>query len=161
MKHTISVLVENRPGVLARVASLFARRGYNIDSLAVSTTQQPDTSRMTVVTEGDEHTVEQIIKQLYKLIDVIKVYDHTGEEVVDRELALIKVKADGKTRSEVMQIADIFRAQIVDVSEDALTVQCAGTEQKINSLLGLLRGFGVLELVRTGKVVLARGSKAT
>lgn len=160
MKHTISVLVENRPGVLARVAGLFARRGYNIDSLAVSTTQQPDTSRMTVVTEGDEHAVEQITKQLYKLVDVIKVYDHLDEEVVDRELVLIKVKADGKTRSEVMQIADIFRAQIVDVSEGTLTVQCAGTEQKIDSLIRLLRGFGVLELVRTGKVVLTRGSKA-
>jgi len=115
---------------------------------------------MTVVTEGDEHAVEQITKQLYKLVDVIKVYDHLDEEVVDRELALIKVKADGKTRSEVMQIADIFRAQIVDVSENTLTVQCAGTEQKIDSLIRLLRGFGVLELVRTGKVVLTRGSKA-
>jgi acetolactate synthase-1/3 small subunit len=161
VKHTISVLVENKPGVLARVAGLFARRGFNIDSLAVSTTERADTSRMTVVAEGDERTLEQIVKQLYKLIDVIKVFDHTGEAVVDRELALIKVKADKTTRSEIMQIADIFRAQIVDVAESVLTVQCAGTEQKIDSLIRLLEGFGVLELVRTGKVVLARGAKPT
>lgn len=157
----MSVLVENKPGVLARVAGLFARRGYNIDSLAVSVTERPDTSRMTVVAEGDEHTLEQISKQLYKLVDVIKVYDHTGESVVDRELALIKVRADGSARSEVMQISGIFRAQIVDVGDEMLTVQCAGTEQKIDSLIRLLDRFGVLELVRTGKVVLARGSQQT
>ena len=161
MKHTMSVLVENKPGVLARVASLFARRGYNIDSLAVSTTEREDTSRMTVVAEGDEHTLEQITKQLYKLVDVIKVYDHTGESVVDRELALIKVGADGSTRSEIMQISDIFRAQIVDVGDEVLTIQCAGTEEKIDSLISLLGRFGVVELVRTGKVVMARGSQPT
>ncbi len=155
--HTFSALVENRPGVLARVAGLFARRGFNIESLAVSITQDPSVSRMTIVAGGDERALEQIRKQLSRLIDVIKVYDHTGEAVVERELALIKVKADSSTRSEVVELANIFRAGIVDVSEDTLIIEITGDEEKIDAFIQLMRKFGIEEMVRTGKVVLPRG----
>jgi acetolactate synthase-1/3 small subunit len=161
MKHTISVLVENRPGVLARVAGLFSRRGFNIESLAVSTTEDPTVSRMTIVVGGPETVLEQISKQLYKLMDVIKVMDHTGDPVVARELALVKVKAKPEDRAEIMQIANIFRANIVDVGESTFTLEVTGDEEKVSALENLLRKFGIEEMVRTGKVVLVRGAKAT
>jgi acetolactate synthase-1/3 small subunit len=161
MRHTISVLVENKPGVLARTASLFARRGFNIESLAVSTTEDASVSRMTVVVEGQEGVLEQIQKQLYKLIDVIKVSDHTNESVVERELALFKVNAEPKSRAEIMQIADIFRASIVDVGDKTFVIEATGDEEKVNALEKLLEQHGIQEMVRTGKVVLVRGSRTT
>jgi len=161
MKHTISVLVENRPGVLARTAGLFSRRGFNIDSLAVSATEDPKTSRMTIVVEGPDQVLEQITKQLYKLMDVIKVIDHTGESVVSRELALIKVNAEPKHRAQIMQIANLFRANIVDVGEHTFIVEATGDEEKIDALESLLEEFGIQEMMRTGRIVLARGLRNT
>ena len=159
MKHTISVLVNNRPGVLARTASLFARRGFNIDSLAVSTTQDPDMSRMTIVVEGPDAVLEQISKQLYKLMDVIKVLDHQDEQVVNRELALIKVEADASVRGEIMQTVSIFRANIVDVADRTFTVEVTGSADKVDALTNLLRKYGIKEMMRTGRIVLSRGSR--
>jgi len=159
MKHTISVLVNNRPGVLARTASLFARRGFNIDSLAVSTTQDPDISRMTIVVEGPDAVLEQISKQLYKLLDVIKVLDHQDEAVVTRELALVKVNADAASRPEIMQTVAIFRANIVDISETTFTVECTGNADKIDAIISLLRKHGIKEMMRTGRIVLSRGPR--
>ncbi len=159
--HTISVLVRNRPGVLARVSGLFSRRGFNIDSLAVSTTQSPEVSRMTIVVRGDERVLDQICKQLRKLVDVLKVQDHSGEELVHRELALIKVAATQQSRSEIMQIVDIFRAQIVDLGPASLVVEVTGDCDKIDALIELLRPFGVKEMMRTGRIVLSRGGGKT
>ncbi|HHW08310.1 MAG TPA: acetolactate synthase small subunit [Clostridia bacterium] len=159
MKHTLSVLVENKPGVLTRIAGLFARRGYNIDSLAVGRTEDPAVSRMTIVVDGDERVIEQVTKQLNKLVDVIKLTDMTNEEYVDRELILIKVHADPTTRAEIMQIVDIFRARIVDIGRNSLIIECTGDAGKINAIESALRPFGVRELVRTGRIALARGSK--
>jgi len=159
MKHTLSVLVENKPGVLTRIAGLFARRGYNIDSLAVGRTEDPAVSRMTIVVEGDERVIEQVTKQLNKLVDVIKLTDMTNEEYVDRELILIKVHADQATRGEIMQIVDIFRARIVDIGRNSLIIECTGDAGKINAIESALRPFGVRELVRTGRIAMARGSK--
>ncbi len=156
MRHTISVLVENKFGVLTRVAGLFSGRGYNIDSLNVAPTQDPKFSRMTIVTRGDDATVEQIVKQLNKLINVIEVQDFRDGEYVDRELALVKVKVNSKTRAEVMQITDIFRAKIVDVQQDTLTVEITGDESKVEKFIELMGGFGIIELTRTGKVALPR-----
>jgi len=162
MKHTISVLVENRPGVLARTAALFSRRGFNIDSLAVSTTEDPNTSRMTIVVDGPAYILEQIGKQLYKLIDVIKVLDHTSDEVVSRELALIKVHAaDPTKRAELMQIVSIFRANIVDLGDKTIIIEAAGGCDKIDALEKLLDNYGIKEMVRSGRVVLVRGTKTT
>lgn len=163
MKHTISTLVENKPGVLARVAGLFSRRGYNIASLAVSTTQDPKISRMAIVVddEGDPSILEQISKQLYKLVDVIKVFDHTGNRIVESELSLVKVTSNAATRAEIMQLLDIFRAKVVDVSDGTLIVEATGKEEKIDALVELLQKFGIEEMVRTGKVVLVRGARAT
>jgi acetolactate synthase-1/3 small subunit len=160
-QHTISVLVENRPRVLARTASLFSRRGFNIDSLAVSTTEEPSISRMTIVVKGSDAVLEQITKQLNKLVDIIKVLDHTGESLVSRELALIKVNADPDCRAEIMQIAQIFRGNIVDVAEKTFIVECTGTADKIDALQGLLDKYGIREMMRTGRIVLARGLKTT
>lgn len=157
MRHTISVLVHNRPGVLARVSSLFSRRGFNIDSLAVSTTEDPSVSRMTIVVAGDEAVLEQIGKQLYKLIDVIKVRDHSLDSLVDRELSLIKVDATPQKRSEIMQIVDVFRGSIVDMSESSVIIEVSGGPEKTDALLRLLKPFGIKEMVRTGKVVMVRG----
>jgi acetolactate synthase-1/3 small subunit len=158
--HTLSVLVENRPGVLSRVSGLFTRRGFNIESLAVGTCEEPDMSRMTIVVVGDDAQVEQVIKQLNKLIDVVKVSDITEMETVDRELALIKVSAEaGSTRAEVMQIADIFRAQIVDVGAKTVVLEVTGGPTKIDALESLLMQYGVKELVRTGKISVLRGGK--
>ena len=158
MKHTISVLVENKPGVLARVAGLFSRRGYNIESLAVGTTETEAVSRMTIVASGDDLVLEQITKQLYKLIDVIRVFDIPRDVAVERELVLIKVSCNEKTRSEIIEIVDIFRGRIVDVSEGAVTIEMTGEDNKVEGLEKLLRKFGIKELVRTGKIALQRGA---
>jgi acetolactate synthase-1/3 small subunit len=159
MKHTLAVLVENKSGVLSRVASLFSRRGYNIDSLAVGVTEDPDISRITIVVHGDDHVLEQVTKQLNKLIDVIKVSDIGADDAVERELALIKVAADVDTRAEIMQIANIFRARIVDVAPKSVTVEVTGDEGKIQAIEKLLRQFGIKEMVRTGKIAMVRGPK--
>ena len=156
MRHTISILVENKFGVLTRVAGLFSGRGYNIDTLNVGPTQKPDTSRMTIVTRGDDATLEQIVKQLNKLVEVLEVQDFRDGEYVDRELVLVKVSVDSKSRAEVMQITDIFRAKIVDVQPSNLTIEITGNESKIEKFLHLMNTFGVLELTRTGKVALPR-----
>ena len=156
MRHTISVLVENKFGVLTRVAGLFSGRGYNIDSLNVAPTQDPTTSRMTIVTRGDDATVDQIVKQLNKLVNVMHVHDFREGESVDRELVLVKVAVDSKTRAEVMQITDIFRAKIIDVQPKSLTIEVTGDESKVEKLLSLLKNFGIIDLTRTGKVALPR-----
>ena len=156
MRHTISVLVENKFGVLTRVAGLFSGRGYNIDTLNVGPTHDPSMSRMTIVTLGDDATLEQIVKQLNKLADVIAVQDFREGEFVDRELVLVKVAVDTKSRAEVMQITDIFRAKIVDVQPDSLTIEITGNESKVEKFIHLMGTFGVQELMRTGKVALPR-----
>lgn len=158
LRQTLSVLVENRFGVLARIATLFAARGFNIDSLAVGETEDPSISRMTIVARGDAGTLEQVEKQLNKLIDVIKVTNFHGQAHLERDLALIKVKADKNNRSEILQTVDIFRAKIVDVGPDSLIIEMTGDEDKIQALLNLVQPFGVKELVRTGIVAMGRGS---
>jgi acetolactate synthase-1/3 small subunit len=157
MKHTISVLVDNKPGVLARIAGLFSGRGYNIDSLSVGETQDPSVSRMTIVSKGDDSIIEQITKQLNKLIDVIKVQDFEGKEFVDRELLLLKVSCSTQNRSEIMQIVDIFRAKIVDVNHNMLIIEITGPDKKVNAFIDLMKPFGIKEIARTGKVAMARG----
>ncbi|HHW13767.1 MAG TPA: acetolactate synthase small subunit [Firmicutes bacterium] len=160
MKHTISVLVANHPGVLARVAGLFSRRGFNIDSLAVGETEDPAYSRMTIVVQADERQLEQVTKQLHKLIDVLKVSDLTREDAVSRELVLLKVfVADAAKRTEILQIVDIFRAKVVDVAENSLMVEITGDEGKVEGLIQLLRPYGIREMMRTGKIVLTRAVK--
>ena len=159
MRHTISVLVENKPGVLARVANMFASRGFNIESLAVGETEDATVSRMTIVSSGDDREIEQITKQLNRLVDVIKVNDLTSEKFVERELALIRVSADGETRSRLIELVDVFRAKIVDVAPKALTVEMTGDTGKIEAFLELVRTFGIREMVRTGKVALPRGPR--
>jgi acetolactate synthase-1/3 small subunit len=149
-------MVENKFGVLTRIAGLFSGRGYNIDTLNVGPTHDPNTSRMTIVTRGDDATLEQIVKQLKKLVDVLEVLDFREGEYVDRELVLVKVSVDSKTRAEVMQITDIFRAKIVDVQPATLTIEITGDESKVEKFLQLMRTFGILELTRTGKVALPR-----
>ncbi|NPV30368.1 MAG: acetolactate synthase small subunit [Firmicutes bacterium] len=159
MRHTLAVLVENQPGVLTRVAGLFSRRGYNIESLAVGQTHEPSISRMTIVVDGDDRVIEQVTKQLDKLIDVIEVQDITNVEYVDRELVLIKVNAEPPVRGEIMQIVDIFRARIVDIGQRTLIIECTGDEGKIRAIEKSLKPFGILELVRTGKIAMVRGPK--
>ena len=156
MRHTISVLVENKFGVLTRVAGLFSGRGYNIDTLNVAPTADPTASRMTIVTRGDDATLDQIVKQLNKLADIINVQDFREGEYVDRELVLVKVSVDSKSRAEVMQITDIFRAKIVDVQPKSLTIEVTGDEGKVEKFISLMKTFGIIELTRTGKVALAR-----
>ena len=156
-RHTITALVEDKPGVLNRVSSMFRRRGFNISSLAVGQSEQPNLSRMTFVVEGDQSTVEQVTKHLHKLIDVVRVTDMSDENTVTRELGLIRVRSNFQTRGEIMQIADIFRAHIVDLAPDSLIIEVTGDEDKIDSLQALLSAFGVLEVMRTGKIALARG----
>jgi acetolactate synthase-1/3 small subunit len=156
-KHTITALVEDRPGVLNRISSMFRRRGFNIASLAVGHSEIPNLSRMTFVVEGDDRVVEQVTKHLHKLIDVIKVFDISDQNVVSRELALIRVKANVTTRSEIMQIVGIFRANIVDVAPDSLVIEVTGDEDKVDSLHNLLRSFGVIEVMRTGTIAMSRG----
>lgn len=156
-KRTISALVQDKPGVLNRVSSMFRRRGFNIASLAVGHSEVPNLSRMTFVVEGDDQVVEQVTKHLHKLIDVIKVSDISEDNVVSRELALIRVKSNVQNRSEIMQIVDIFRANIVDVAPDSLIIEVTGDEDKIESLQDLLKSFGILEAMRTGTIAMNRG----
>ena len=159
MKHTISVLVENEFGVLSRISGLFSGRGFNIESLSVAPTLEPGISRMTLVTRGDDRILEQINKQLNKLISTIKVIDFTGEKYVERELALIKVTAEADQRAEALRIVDIFRANVVDVTPKSYTVQITGAPAKIDGLIELLRPMGIKEIVRSGPVVMGRGAK--
>ena len=161
MKHTLSVLVENKPGVLSRVAGLFARRGFNIDSLAVATSENPDVSRMTITVNEQDSPVEQVTKQLHKLINVLKITDLDPGSSVERELLLLKVKADSGTRSGIMQIVEIFRAKIIDVSTEVLIIEMTGTREKVSALVELLAPYGVVELMRTGRIAMSRGRKAT
>ena len=155
--HTIIALVEDKPGVLTRVASLFRRRGFNIASLAVGHSEQPGLSRMTFVVDGDEYIVEQATKQLDKLIDVVRVSDISQEDIVARELALVKVKATPDTRSEIVEMVNLFRAKIVDVGAQSIVIEITGEEDKINALYDLLEPFGILEMMRTGRVSMVRG----
>lgn len=157
MRHTISVLVENKFGILARIASLFSARGFNIDSLAVGETEDPTVSSITMVVPGDDQIIEQVIKQLRKLIDVIKVVDLTGKGRIERELVLVRVAARGRDRAEIMRIVDIFRAKIVDVNPDAFIIETTGSEEKIGGILTLLKPFGIKKLIRTGKIAVPRG----
>jgi acetolactate synthase-1/3 small subunit len=159
VRHTISVLVENEFGVLSRVAGLFSGRGFNIESLSVAETLDPSVSRITLVTRGDDQVLEQIEKQLNKLLPVIKVTDFVDTEHVERELVLLKVSAEEKTRGEVMNIVDIFRARIIDVSRKSYIIEATGTEDKVNALIELLRPIGIREIVRTGKVAMFRGPR--
>ena len=156
-KHTITALVQDKPGVLNRVSSMFRRRGFNIASLAVGHSEEPELSRMTFVVEGDDRVVEQVTKHLNKLIDVIKVSDISDQNIVSRELALIRVHANPQTRSEIMQVVDIFRANIVDVATDSIIVEVSGDEEKVDSLHELLKPFGIVEVMRTGTIALNRG----
>lgn len=157
MRHTISVLVENKSGVLARVSGLFSGRGYNIDSLNVAETEDATVSRMTIVARGDDRILEQITKQLNRLIDTIKVTDLTSEEHVERELVLVKVSATSKNRSEIIQISDIFRANIVDVSHETLVISVTGDADKVNAMIDMLRPYGIKEIARSGQVAISRG----
>ena len=158
MRHTLVALVEDKPGVLTRMASLFRRRGFNIESIAVGQSELPNLSRMTLVVNGSASILEQVRKQLSKVVDVVKVADVTSDNITVRELALIKVRATSSTRSEIIEIADIFRANIVDVATDSLTIEITGDEDKLDSMLNLLRGFGIREVARTGRIAMLRGS---
>jgi acetolactate synthase-1/3 small subunit len=157
MRHTISVLVENEFGVLSRVAGLFSGRGFNIESLCVAETTEPKVSRMTIVTSGNDQIIEQILKQLNKLVPVLKVIDFTGTETVDRELVLVKVNADNESKPEVLRLVDIFRAKIVDVAPRCYTIEMTGSEGKVSAFLQMLRPIGIKEVVRTGKIAISRG----
>ena len=160
-KHILSILVENKPGVLARVAGLFARRSFNIQTLAVGPTDDPTISRITLTVDGALHPIDQVTKQLHKLVNVIKIRDLEPSETVARELALFKVAADADGRAQVMQFADIFRAKVIDVSKRSLTVEVTGTDDKIEAFEGMIRPFGLIEMVRTGEIAVARGRSAT
>lgn len=155
-KHTISVLVENKFGAFNRIAGLFAAKGYNIESLSVGPTEDESISRMTIVTEGDDQIIEQIIKQLNKVIDTIKVVDLTFDSFVERELVLVKVHSTADSRSEIMQIAEIFRAKVVDISQRTLTLEATGSRQKVDAIIKMLKPFTIKELARTGRVALKR-----
>ena len=159
-RHTLSVLVENKPGVLARVASLFSRRGFNIDSLAVGPTEHPEVSRMTIVVNVDELPLEQVTKQLNKLVNVIKIVELDPDQSVQRELLLVKVKADLTTRSSVLETVQLFRAKVVDVAPDAVTIEATGNADKLDALLRVLEPFGIKELVQSGMVAVSRGSRS-
>ena len=159
MRHTISVLVDNEFGVLSKVSSLFSGRGFNIESLCVAETLDPKVSRMTIVTTGDDQVIEQITKQLNKLINVIKVSDLTAEEHIERELALIKVNANADDRAEILSVIDIFRGKVVDVSPTTYTIEMTGDAEKVNAITELLRPFGIKDIARTGKIAIARSSK--
>ncbi|NBJ16284.1 MAG: acetolactate synthase small subunit [Dehalobacter sp. 4CP] len=156
MLHTLAVMVENDPGVLARVSGLFSRRGYNIYSLTVCQTENPDLSMMTIVVEGDSQVIEQVTKQLHKLVVVHKVTNLSQESVVNRELALVRVKVKSDTRLEVLQTVDIFRGRVVDMGKNNLTIELTGDEEKIDAFVRTMRSYGILELVRTGKIAIAR-----
>jgi len=160
VRHTLAVLVENKPGVLARIASLFSRRAFNIESITAGWTEEPDTTRITIVVEADGQTLEQVVSQLSKLVDVIKILDMTECDAVNRELALIKVRAPEDKRRNILDVVEIFRAKIVDVHRDTLVIEMSGEEQKIDALLEVLRDYGIVEIARTGKITLARGPRA-
>ena len=159
MQHTISVLVSNRFGVLARIAGLFSGRGFNIESLNVAATSDPEVSNMTLVTVGDDQKIEQITKQLNKLVDVIEVHDLTEENFIDRELVLIKMNAEAKAKEEILRIVSLFRAKVIDVSPDTYTIEITGDENKLKGFIELLRSFGIKEMVRSGKIALSRPQK--
>jgi acetolactate synthase, small subunit len=159
VNHIISVLVENKAGVLAKISGLFSRRGFNIESLSVGTTEDEKISRITIVVDAEVHSIEQVVKQLYKLINVIKIQELDPVNIVERELVLIKVNADNSTRAEILEIVDIFRANIVDVAKKSLSIEITGNSRKIQGIGELLQPYGILELVRTGKIALSRGSK--
>ena len=159
-KHTLSVLVENKPGVLARIASLFSRRGYNIDSLAVGPTEHPEISRMTIVVNVDESPLEQVTKQLNKLVEVIKIVELDGPGSVNRELLLVKVRADATTRGAVLDAVQLFRAKVVDVAPDAVTIEATGNAEKLEALLRVLEPYGIKELVQSGMVAVGRGPRS-
>jgi acetolactate synthase-1/3 small subunit len=159
-KHTLSVLVENKPGVLARIASLFSRRSFNIDSLAVGPTEHPAISRMTVVVDAEDQPLEQVTKQLNKLVNVIKIVELESEQAVRRELLLVKVKADLETRSHILETVQLFRAKVVDVAQDAVTIEATGSADKLEAMLRVLEPFGIRELVQSGMVAIGRGSRS-
>jgi len=159
MKHTIAVIMENKPGVLTRIAGMFSRRSFNIDSLSVGATDNPDYSRMTITVHGDEEILEQVVKQLSKLINVIRVSELEAAQSVERELAVIKVNADKESRGEIMQIVNIFRAKIIDVSARSMIIEVTGDEEKVDAIVMLLRQFGIKEMARTGKVSMVRGAR--
>ena len=156
-RHTLSILVENKFGVLARIAGLFSGRGFNIDTLNVAPTKDPAFSRMTVVVKGDDKTLEQLTRQLEKLINFIEVQDFQSDEAVERELVMVQIKADSRTRSEAMQIVDVFRAKIVDVHADSLLVETTGNQRKIEAFLELMEKFGIMDMTRTGRIAMKRG----
>jgi acetolactate synthase-1/3 small subunit len=160
-KHVLSILVENKPGVLARVAGLFARRGFNIGSLAAGPTDDPTISRITLTVDGALHPIDQVTKQLHKLVNVIKIRDLEPEDTVSRELALFKVSADGDSRAEILQFTEIFRGNIVDVTKRSVTVEITGTDDKIAAFERMIRPFGLIEMVRTGEIAVSRGRTAT
>jgi acetolactate synthase I/III small subunit len=160
MKHTISILVENHFGVLARVSGLFSTRGYNIDSLSVSETEEPSVSRITMVVRGDDRVLEQIVNQLNKLVDVIEVTDLTRVKHIERELVMVKINVDAKRRSEVVELASIFRAKVVDMGADEMTIETIGSEGKVDAFIDMLYPFGIQELVRTGKIAIARSARS-
>jgi len=159
VKHILSALVQNEPGVLAHISTLFAGRGFNIDSLTVGETEEPQVSRMTVVVEGDEQILEQVIKQLRKVITVLKVQDFSGRDYVERDLMLIKVNAPSGRRSEIIELATLFRGKVVDVSPNELMIELSGPEKKLEAFIALVRPFGIKEMCRTGRVALARGPR--
>ncbi|VAX18842.1 Acetolactate synthase small subunit [hydrothermal vent metagenome] len=159
MRHTISVLVENKFGVLSRVAGLFSGRGFNIESLSVAPTMDTSTSRMTIITRGDDAIVEQITKQLNKLIDVIKVSDFKNEEYVDREIVLVKVNAEPNNRAEILRMTEIFRGKVVDVSPKTYTMEVTGSEGKVNAFIEMIKHLGIIEIARSGKVAISRGRR--
>ena len=159
-RHTISLLVENRFGVLARIAGLFSGRGYHIDSITVGESSESGTARMTIVTHGDDMIIEQILKQLNRLVDVLRVVDLTDKSFINRELALIKVNANQTNRPEIVQISEIFRAKIVDISQKTLTMEATGNEDKIDAIIGMLRPFGLREVSRTGRIAMSRDSRS-
>jgi len=159
MKHTLSVLVENRAGVLSKITALFARRGFNIDSLAVGTTINPDVSCITIVVDDKDNTVEQIEKQLNKLIDVIKLKNFTPEQIISRELMLIKVNATGQTRQEIKELADMYGAKIADITRNSLTIECCNTTERLDNLLEIVRPYGLKQVIRTGSIALEKGAE--
>jgi acetolactate synthase-1/3 small subunit len=161
MRHVITLLVENEFGVLTRIAGLFSGRGFNIESLCVAETLDPTVSTMTIVTRGDDQIIEQVIKQLNKLVSVIKVVDLLGKDFVEREMVLVKVLANAGTREEILRVVDIFRGRVVDVGSKTYTIVVTGDEKKINAILSLLKPLGIKELVRTGRVAMIRGSKSS
>jgi acetolactate synthase-1/3 small subunit len=159
--HTLSLYVNNKPGVLVRVALVFARRGFNIESLVVSPAAHGDFSRMTIVCSGERANLEQIVKQLQKLVDVVQALDHTGDEAFEAEIALVKLQADLDRRTQILQIAEHFSAKVVDYGQDSLMLRAYGSTEKLDAFIGLLRPFGLIELVRSGRILMARGLEAT